>query len=111
VRYFTIVVATVCLAGCGSSGITSTGYPDEFFINLMVAPAMGGGAAAQRIAIDQAIDFCRDHQRVFGFDHSHPGGDLRYPPTGTSLTFRCVLPGTPVWQRPKDLTDWPAADR
>jgi len=92
-RYVAIAIAAVGLSGCiASSGIIATGYPDEFFINLMVAPFNGGGAAARGIAVSEAIDFCRDHQRVFVVDHIKPAGDLAYPPTGTSLTFRCVPP-------------------
>ena len=92
-RPLAIAIATLGLGGCvASSGIIATGHPDEFFVNLMVAPANGGGAAAYSIATSEAIDFCRDHQRVFVFDHVKPAGDLAYPPTGTSLTFRCVPP-------------------
>jgi len=92
-RYAAIAVAALALSGCiASSGIIATGYPDEFFVNLVVAPFNGGGAAAYSIATSQAIDFCREHQRVFVVDHVKPAGDLAYPPTGTSLTFRCAPP-------------------
>lgn len=110
-RYLAIAIATVSLGGCAGTSIIPTGYPDEFFINEMVAPFIGGGVAARGIAIDEGVDFCRDHNRVFVLDHIRPGGDLRYPPTGSTVTFRCVLPGTALWQQPKKLTDWPSAER
>jgi len=92
-RYLALAIATLGLGGCiASSGIIATGYQDEFFVNLMVAPYNGGGVSAYNIATTQAIDFCREHQRVFVVDHVKPAGDLAYPPTGTSLTFRCVPP-------------------
>ena len=92
-RYLALAIATLGLGGCiATGGIIATGYPDEFFVNLMVAPFNGGGVSAYNIATSEAIDFCREHQRVFVVDHVKPAGDLAYPPTGTSLTFRCVPP-------------------
>ena len=104
-RYIAFIIMATCLTGCvASSGIIATGYPDEFFVNLMVAPMNGGGVAAYSIATSQAIDFCREHQRVFVVNNIKPAGDLAYPPTGTSLTFRCVPPPPPTAPVPIDLT-------
>jgi hypothetical protein len=58
----------------------------------MVAPINGGGAAARNIALTEASDFCQDQGQAFVLGEMVPGGDLRYPPTGAKLTFRC-LPG------------------
>ena len=104
-RYFGIALAPIGLSACvASGGIIATGHPDEFFINLMVAPMNGGGAAAYSIAASQAVEFCLEHQRVVVVDHIVPAGDLAYPPTGTSLTFRCVPPAAPTAPAPMDLT-------
>jgi hypothetical protein len=110
--YLAIASVAFSLGGCvASSGILPTGYPDKFFINEMVAPFNGGGAAAYRIALNEADEFCRDHGRVLLIDHVRAAGDLRYPPTGSAVTFRCVLPVVPVEQQPKNLIDWPSAER
>lgn len=90
-RYLPITFVAAGLAGCiGSSGILPGGHPDTYTVTEMVAPINGGGAAARNIALTEAADFCRDQGRVFVLGETSPAGDLRYPPTGSRLTFQCL---------------------
>jgi hypothetical protein len=70
----------------------------------MVAPINGGGAMAQRIVLTDANDFCQQQGRVFVLNSMSPAGDLRYPPTGSVLRFRCLTPNDPAWQQQERLT-------
>lgn len=92
-RMLFIAVLAAGLAGCiASSGILPTGFPDTYAVTEMVAPLNGGGVAARRIALTEAASFCSEQGRVSVVDSIEPGGDLRYPPTGATVTFHCTSP-------------------
>ena len=104
-RYLLMAVVAIALTACiASSGIIPAGRLDTYAITVMVAPINGGGAMAQRIALTDANDFCQQQGRVFVPDNVSAAGDLRYPPTGSMLRFRCLTPNGQVWQT-KDLQE------
>ena len=90
-RYLLITVLTTGLTGCiASSGIIQTGRPDTYSMTVMVAPFNGGGATAQRIVLTDANDFCQQQGRALVPEDISAAGELRYPPTGSMLRFRCL---------------------
>ena len=105
-RYLLMAVVAIALTACiASSGIISAGRLDTYAITVMVAPINGGGAMAQRIVLTDANDFCQQQGRVFVPDNVSAAGDLRYPPTGSMLRFRCLTPNDPIWRQTKDLQE------
>ena len=104
-RYLLIAAVTTGLTGCiASTGVIPAGRPGTYAITAMVAPINGGGATAQRIVLNDADDFCQEQGRTFVPDNMSPAGDLRYPPTGSTLRFRCLTSNDPAWQT-KDVQE------
>ena len=79
------------LAGCAAtSGVIAVG-PDTYTLSEMLAPAIGGGPAAESAALARAGDFCRRQGRSALLLDAHPDGDpyTPYYPTAYDATFRC----------------------
>ncbi len=86
------VLLALAVAGCGTtSGIIPVG-PGVYAVSEMRAPALGGGGAAQQIALAEATGFCQQQGLVFVPLAMRPGGDPRTPyyPTAFDVTFHCA---------------------
>jgi len=89
------LIALSVLGGCATStGIVPTG-PDTYFLSEMRAPAVGGGAEAQRVVLAEASIFCAQQGRVAVPLAAGPDGDpyTPYYPTAYTATFACRSPG------------------
>ena len=87
-----IAVLSCLLAGCAmSTGIQPTG-PDSYIVSEMRAPALGGAAAAQQVAIAEATQFCVARGETFAPLLMQPGGYpySAYGPTQFMVSFRCL---------------------
>ncbi len=89
-----LLIGLAGLGGCASStGIVPTG-PDTYFLSEMRAPAIGGGAEAQRVVLAEASAFCAQQGRTALTLAAGPDGDpyTPYYPTAYTATFACRLP-------------------
>jgi hypothetical protein len=96
-----IAVLALSLGGCaGTVGVQPMG-PDSFMVSEMRAPVLGGGAAAQRAAIGEAMAFCHYAGRVFVPVTMYPSGFAASPygPTAYTAVFRCLPTNDPVVAR------------
>jgi hypothetical protein len=65
-----------------------TGY---LHVKESFAPVRGGATEAERVALTEANDFCSQNGRQFV-----PTTMSQVPPTGYTVTFRCLLPTDPA---------------
>jgi hypothetical protein len=84
------------LVGCSSStGILPAG-PDTYTVTERLSPMLGGGTGAERVALNEANDFCERHGRKFlTVDMAEGGNHTQWGGTGYSVTFHCFLPSDP----------------
>lgn len=89
------LAALAALAGCaGSTGIYPVG-PGVFSVSEMRAPALGGGAEAQRAATEEAAAFCAQWGTSAHILAGGLGGYNGYAPVSYSMTFGCTPPAPP----------------
>ncbi len=91
-RWMAIAGAALAVGGCAlGTGVIPVG-PDTYLVSALRAPAVGGGAEAQRVVLAEASGFCRQQGRVVLPLDLRPDGDpfTPYYPTAFDITFRCV---------------------
>jgi len=96
-------LSLVFLSGCAVSvGVVPVG-PDTYMVSERRAPVLGGGPEAQRVALLEANEFCRQHGGVFAPLAMGPVGNAYslYGPSGFTTTFRCSPPGDPASATPR----------
>jgi hypothetical protein len=88
-------VTAVCLSlltGCASStGILPAG-PDTYTLSEKFAVVRGGGDEAERVALTKANDYCAQQNRQFVPSNMGQTGNFASPPTGYTVTFKCLPP-------------------
>ncbi len=63
-RWMAIAGAALAVGGCAlGTGVIPVG-PDTYLVSALRAPAVGGGAEAQRVVLAEASGFCRQQGRV-----------------------------------------------
>jgi hypothetical protein len=97
-RYAIFALASLTLlAGCaGSTGVFPVA-PGIWSVSEMRAPALGGGAEAQRVALIEADGFCRTFGLVYVPISAGPGAypNSSYGPVSYTISFRCAPPVYP----------------
>jgi hypothetical protein len=91
------LAAVGAVAGCaGTTGIYPVG-PGVWSVSEMRAPALGGGAEAQRVALLEASGFCGVNGMQYSPVASGPGGfpGSPYGPVSFTVSFTCIPPGAP----------------
>ncbi len=86
-----VVVSAADLAGCAHSTGVLPAAPDTYTVSEKFAPVRGGSTEAERVALTEANDFCTQKQRQFV-----PTTMGQAPPTGYTVTFRCLLSTDPA---------------
>lgn len=89
------------LAGCAaSSGIIPAG-PNTYMLTERFAVVRGGSMEAQRVAMQEANEYCSQKGRVLVPNAADvlPGMMDRKVSTGYTVTFRCLRPDDPAVPR------------
>lgn len=97
-KAFAPLALALSLSGCAmGTGVVPIG-PNAYTIQERVVPLAGGGAEAEKRALLQASEFCREHGMIALPSDIEASGPALQPsgPTRSRVTFRCATSSDPA---------------